>query len=89
MSAAEKETAGSGWVPNFIEKKGLEVLNIFIDADGCPVKQEVYRVANRYGLKVFLVSNSRMRAPSEKWLEIVIVDRQFNASGAFYGIIKY
>ena len=53
---------------------------IFIDADGCPVKPEVYRVAKRYGLKVNLVSNSRMRAPQEDWLEVVIVEGQFNAA---------
>jgi len=56
------------------------LLDIFIDADGCPVKQEVYRVAKRYGLKVILVSNSRMGAPQKDWLEIVIVDGQFNAT---------
>ncbi len=56
------------------------MLDIFIDADGCPVKQEVYRVAKRYGLKVTLVSNSRMGAPQEGWLEVVVVDGQFNAA---------
>ena len=56
------------------------MLDIFIDADGCPVKQEVYRVAKRYGLKVTLVSNSRMRTPQEDWLEAVVVDGQFNAA---------
>jgi hypothetical protein len=56
------------------------LLDIFIDADGCPVKQEVYRVAKRYGLKVTLVSNSQMGAPQEDWLEVVIVDGQFNAA---------
>ena len=52
------------------------MLDIFIDADGCPVKQEVYRVAKRYGLKVSVVSNSRMRTPQKDWLEVVIVDGQ-------------
>ena len=56
------------------------MLNIFIDGDGCPVKQEVYRVAKRYGLKVTLVSNSPMRAPHEDWLETVVVDGQFDAA---------
>ena len=56
------------------------MLDIFIDADGCPVKQEVYRVAKRYGLKVTLVSNSRMGTPQEDWLEVVVVDGQFNAA---------
>ena len=56
------------------------MLDIFIDGDGCPVKREVYRVAKRYGLKVTLVSNSRMGAPLEDWLEAVVVDGQFNAA---------
>lgn len=56
------------------------MLHIFIDGDGCPVKQEVYRVAQRYGLKVTLVSNARMSAPQEEWLEVVVVHGQFNAA---------
>ncbi len=56
------------------------MIKIFVDGDGCPVKQEVYRVAKRYGLKVTLVSNSRMRMPQEDWLEAVIVEGQFNAA---------
>ena len=56
------------------------MLDIFVDADACPVKQEVYRVAKRYGLKVTLVSNSWMRTPYEDWLEMVVVDGQFDAA---------
>jgi hypothetical protein len=56
------------------------LIKIFVDADGCPVKQEVYRVAKRYGLKVTLVSNSRMRTPQESWVEAVVVEGQFNAA---------
>jgi uncharacterized protein len=46
-------------------------LNIFVDADACPVKQEVYRVATRYGLDVTLVANAPMRVPDWVTLEIV------------------
>ena len=53
---------------------------ILIDADGCPVKQEVYRVARRYGLKVKVVANSQMHIPGEDWLELVIVNDQFDAA---------
>ncbi len=53
---------------------------ILVDADGCPVKQEVYRVAKRYGLKVTLVANSQMHIPSEDWLELVVVSDQFDAA---------
>jgi len=56
------------------------LLDIFIDADGCPVKQEVYRVAKRYGLKVTLVSNSPMSRPQEDWLETVVVDGHLDAA---------
>ena len=55
------------------------MLDIFVDADGCPVKQEVYGVAKRYGLKVIVVSNSRMRIPPEDWLQLIVVDGQFDA----------
>lgn len=36
---------------------------IYVDADGCPVKEEVYRVAGRYGLKVWVVANAWLRVP--------------------------
>ena len=53
---------------------------IFVDADACPVKPEIYRVAQRYGLRVTLVSNSWMRIPHEDWLTLVVVDGQFDAA---------
>ncbi len=51
------------------------MLKIFVDADACPVKQEVFRVAKRYGLKVVLVSNSWMRISASSWLDLVVVDK--------------
>ncbi len=36
------------------------MLIIYIDADACPVKEEVFRVAMRHNLQVYLVSNSRL-----------------------------
>ena len=53
-------------------------MHIFIDADACPVKQEVYRVANRYHLEVTLVANSWMRVPQEKWIELKVVGQGFD-----------
>jgi len=47
---------------------------IFIDADACPVKDEVYKVAARYGLKTFVVSNAFMQIPATPMIERVIVD---------------
>ena len=47
---------------------------LFIDADACPVKDEVYRVAARYSLHVFVVSNSWINTPRQTWIEQVVVD---------------
>jgi hypothetical protein len=56
------------------------MLHIYVDADACPVKQEVYRVANRYGLEVTLVANSWMRVPEEPWLALEVVGEGFDAA---------
>lgn len=49
-------------------------MQIIIDADSCPVKQEVYRVAERYNLSVTLVSNIWMRTPPDPNIELVVVN---------------
>jgi uncharacterized protein len=51
---------------------------IYIDADACPVKQEIYRVAERHALKgaalkVFVVSNSPIAVPRDEMIERVVV----------------
>ena len=56
------------------------MLHIFIDADACPVKQEVYRVAGRYGLHVTLVANSRMWVPNEPWIALEVVGNGLDAA---------
>lgn len=56
------------------------MLAIYIDADACPVKPEVYRVATRYGLHVTLVANTSMRVPDSDGVELVVVDDQFDAA---------
>ncbi len=48
-------------------------IEIYVDADACPVKAEVYRVAERHGLKVYVVSNSPIAVPREPWIERVVV----------------
>jgi len=57
----------------FMEDPPSPVIRIFVDADACPVKNEVYRVAERYGLKVFVVANSFMNVPRTDLIERVIV----------------
>ena len=56
------------------------MLHIYVDADACPVKEEVYRVARRYRLEVTLVANSRMRIPNEKWIRLEVVADGFDAA---------
>ena len=56
------------------------MLKIYVDADGCPVKDEVYRVARRYGLHVYVVSNRPIRVPFEAGIEAVVVGDRFDAA---------
>ena len=49
-------------------------MRILIDADACPVKDEVYKVAARYGLKTFVVSNGFIRTPASPAIAFVMVD---------------
>ena len=56
------------------------MIEIYVDADACPVKEEVFRVALRYGLKVYLVSNSKMRIPQHGSVETVVVPDHLDAA---------
>ena len=49
----------------------LPTPTIFIDADACPVKEEVYKVARRCGCPVFVVANTFMRVPADMKLTVV------------------
>ena len=51
------------------------MLDIYVDADGCPVKDEIYRVAARYQLKVYVVANKRINIPLGRRIEMVIVPK--------------
>ena len=51
------------------------MIEIFVDGDGCPVKDETYVVATRYGVRVALVANSRLNVPEGFGVEMVLVDR--------------
>lgn len=53
---------------------------IFIDADGCPVKDEVYKVAGRYKLSVLLVANKALNLPLNPLLQMVVVKGTFDAA---------
>ena len=55
-------------------------MSIYVDADACPVKEEIYRVARRYSTKVFVVSNSPLRVPREETFEFVGVSGGFDVA---------
>ena len=48
-------------------------ITIYVDADACPVKNEVYRVAGRHGIRVIVVSNSPIAVPRDPLIERVVV----------------
>ena len=49
-------------------------ITLYIDADACPVKDEVYRVGRRYGLKTVVVANSFMMVPTSPLIARVVVE---------------
>lgn len=63
------------------------MLKIFVDADACPVKEEVFRVAKRYGAQVILVSNQWMRVPPEDWIDLVVVKEEGGLDDADHHIV--
>lgn len=50
------------------------MLEIYVDADACPVKDEIYRVAGRYGLKVYVVTQTWLRVPEAPLIERILVE---------------
>ena len=56
------------------------MLRILVDADACPVKDEIYRVAWRYDVPVTVVSNSPIRVPDHPLIARVVVEDKFDAA---------
>ncbi|AHE54502.1 YaiI/YqxD family protein [Sphingomonas sanxanigenens] len=56
------------------------MLQILVDADACPVKEEIYKVAFRHALPVAVVSNSAMRVPVHDLIQRVVVSDGFDAA---------
>jgi uncharacterized protein YaiI (UPF0178 family) len=56
------------------------LLHIFVDADACPVKEEIFRVAKRYSLGVTLVSGSWMRIPDSVNVTLKVVKQGMDAA---------
>ncbi|WP_294392060.1 YaiI/YqxD family protein [uncultured Sphingomonas sp.] len=58
----------------------LQQIRILVDADACPVKEEVYRVAYRLAVPVVVVSNAHLRVPQHPLIERVVVSEAFDAA---------
>ena len=56
------------------------MLKIYIDADACPVKDETYKVAARYKLKVTVVANQYIGIPMDPLIEMQVVSGGFDAA---------
>jgi uncharacterized protein YaiI (UPF0178 family) len=57
-----------------------QAIALYVDADACPVKPEIYRVAERHRVKVFVVSNSFLQVPQDPLIERVVVSSGFDAA---------
>ncbi|WP_157216158.1 YaiI/YqxD family protein [Flavisphingomonas formosensis] len=55
-------------------------MRILVDADACPVKEEIYKVAFRHGTGVAIVSNSHLRVPAHPQIERIVVSDAFDAA---------
>ncbi len=56
------------------------MLHVYVDADGCPVKEEVYRVAGRNKLFITLVANKGLKIPNDPSVKMVVVKGNFDAA---------
>ena len=56
------------------------MIRILVDADACPVKAEIYKVAGRTGARVVIVANDFIAIPREDWIERVLVSDGLDAA---------
>jgi uncharacterized protein len=68
-----EKTTGKGEHRQPVRESLEPPVRLFVDADACPVKDEIYRVAGRYRIPVTLVANSRMWVPADSAVELVVV----------------
>lgn len=69
---------------DFIFVPGADALSsaliIYVDADGCAVKEEIYKLARRHQIKVILVANQYLNIPFEPIIEMRVVSGGFDAA---------
>lgn len=56
------------------------MLEIYVDADGCPVKEEIYKVAERYQISVIVVANKFIQIPSSERIRMQVVSGDFDSA---------
>lgn len=56
------------------------MIHIYIDADACPVKDEIYKVAARYQIKTYVVANQYQKVPPDTLIEMKVVSGDFDAA---------
>ena len=56
------------------------MLDLYLDADGCPVREESFKVAERYQMRVFLVANKHLQVPASERIKMVVVSGGFDAA---------
>lgn len=56
------------------------MIQIYIDADACPVKEETYKVAARYKIKTYVVANKYQNVPLDPLIEMKVVSGDFDAA---------
>lgn len=56
------------------------MIHVLVDADACPVKEEIYKVAFRHAVPVTIVSNSPIRVPAHELVSSVVVGAAFDAA---------
>jgi len=69
----QRQTLDTHW-------EGRFMIQIYVDADACPVKDEVFRVAKRHSLKVHVVANGRLGIPRDPLFALVVVSGRFDAA---------
>ena len=55
-------------------------ISIFVDADACPVKSEIERVANRHKMQTYIVSNGGIRPSHNPLIKLVVVSKESDAA---------
>ena len=58
----------------------MNILRILVDADACPVKDEIYNIAYRTNFPVTIVANSYFRVPAHPLIDRVVVTDRFDAA---------